>query len=93
MNVHVRTVVTDHEAVTEMSLMNMSRDEVALIWYALDEYKKAVLKTARKSKVHTVEDEAFCFDIAAQCAKAQFEIMSNHDTHLQPLVQTFLDIL
>lgn len=82
--------------ISSMSFLNMNRDEVATIWYALQEYKQNVLKTVKTSKRNKnpnyIEDEAFCYEQAAKCAQLQFMILDNHDQPIRNQVQTFLDI-
>lgn len=80
-----------------VSFQNMSRDEVATIWFALGEYKESVLKTAEKSRrkhnPNAIEDEMFCFEVAQRCAALQFAILYDHDTNTRYTIQTYLDIV
>jgi hypothetical protein len=57
----------------------MTRDEAATIWYALDAYKKQMVKDAFEHVTNSrVEDQAFAYNIAAQCARLQFEMRDDH---------------
>lgn len=77
--------------IANVNLRNMSKDEMATIWYALDEYKKNVLKTATSDE-STEEDEMFCYGVAAKCATLQYKIRHDHDLGTRDQLAAWMDI-
>jgi hypothetical protein len=64
---------------TNRAVWSLTRDEAATIWYALDVYKKQMVKDAFEHVSNSrVEDQAFAYQIAAQCARLQFEMRDDH---------------
>jgi hypothetical protein len=64
---------------TNRAVWSLTRDEAATIWYALDAYKKQMVKDAFEHVSNSrVEDQAFAYQIAAQCARLQFEMRDDH---------------
>lgn len=75
---------------------NAGRDEVATIWYALEEYKSNLRKTLAAADESTakagLEDEMFCHEQLSKIARVQFDIVGNHETKDAALIQQWLDI-
>jgi hypothetical protein len=78
------------------SLTNMTREEVATIWYALQEYAEHLeddFDTSVGANADTVhEDRAFVYGTLAKVHALMFEIKENHDGFKKQLVQSWLDV-
>jgi hypothetical protein len=92
--VGVAGVEGDKEA---LALVEVSAEELRTIVYALREYKGNVLSTVEglqniPNKVSEgLEDELFCYDIAAKCAALEFAIRFDHDVEHFEKVKAFLN--
>lgn len=68
-------------------LSNIVSTDAAVIYFALQAYKISLLKTVEEAarirnetgKDTVVEDEVFCYEQAAICARIQYAMVYDHD--------------
>lgn len=93
--------IEGNDAVTSMSpegircigfkgQMIVTREEAALVFYALGEYKQRLTETVSSTNAG-IEDEVFCYDILSQIAKMQFDMTEDHTPETKRIIQTWLD--
>jgi predicted polyphosphate/ATP-dependent NAD kinase len=96
----VRRIIATGDGTESRLVLELDGDAASTVLFALDAYKKSVLSTVEKSKAlaeadgnydfdNVVEDEMFCYEVAAKCAEIMYGMRWDVGGKLRDRVQKF----